>query len=818
MFKQNYKYKVSELLNILSPSSFQLFDREAGIQYLAYDTRRIYKPESSLFFAFEANRDGHEFIRDAYFLGVRNFVIQKNFTEFLLAFPDANWILVDSTWSAFEKLVTFHRNQLSFPIIGITGSNGKTTVKEWLYFLLSQEFKVGKTPKSYNSKLGVGLSLWDLNTDLDYAIIETGISEKGEMEHIEALVKPKFGIFTNIGGAHQSGFASLEEKIIEKSKLFESVEKWIINQSVLDELDNDDVLPKNYISWQILQTQRNAEGGSHISIQFDKYIASFDIPFLDRASIENACSVYVFLFLIGYDEKLLIERIRILNTLEMRMELKKGAKDRSIIDDSYSNDLHALRIALQFLNQQKQHEIKCLILSDFPLETIGDNEEDINNAYLELKKLIESASIDVLLTVGKETFIRKEELGVEQHFVFSDTDELLKNLEEYLPEKSCVLIKGARKYGFERIGKKLSYQSHQTTLEVNLKALEYNIRKIRKELRPGVQIMAMVKAFSYGSGSYEIANLLQFQQVDYLTVAYVDEGVELRQAGIDLPIVVMNPEYSGFELMISYDLEPEIFDWNILYQWIDFCESQHILHSPIHIKIDTGMHRLGFCPTEILKLAEFITQNPLLNVVSVFSHFVGSGNPELDDFSAKQLEEFRRAADIFINKIGYAVKKHMANSEAIFRFPNAQLDMVRVGIGMYGIYGQNKGLKSVLKLKSHITQIKQVKAGESVGYGRKAILEKDTTVATIRIGYADGYDRRFGNGKGKMLINGEYFPTLGDICMDMCMVDITGQKFSAGEEVVVIEDFQAAAKSIDTIPYELLVNISPRVKRSYYYS
>lgn len=815
-------YTIESVARILGAGSSVLNDPGQVVRYLAYDTRKLFQPAESLFFALRSKRNGHDFIPKAIEKGVRHFVVEKAFDIPGHLQSQANWIVVENTWAALQALATHHRQQFSIPVIGITGSNGKTLVKEWLFQLLSYDKKVYRTPKSMNSQLGAAISLWGLNEGHELAIIEAGISEPGEMDNLAAMIRPVIGIFTNIGMAHQEGFESLQAKALEKSKLFNNAQLWIGSVALQSQLSACKTIHENARIWQIhdLQNLGLDDPGTKIEITFDSRRESFWIPFRDMASIENAAHVYVCMRLLGYDTETLNMRLKHLHPVEMRLELKQGHHRRTLIDDSYSNDSHALGIALDFLKQQQQHKTRCLILSDLAESAVSSFEsEHLDLVYNTIAKRIQEAEIDVLLSVGPETYKRQGKLGATRHLAYKSMPDLLDEINLQLPADCSVLIKGARIFGFEKISRLLSAQSHQTALEINMATLEHNIRLFRRQLQPGVKIMAMVKAFSYGSGSYEIANLLQFHQIDYLAVAYSDEGKALRDAGIQIPIMVMNPEPAAFEMMESADLEPEIFNFELLREWGHrTSQKPHGLPVKIHLKVDTGMHRLGFQWHELEQLDEVLRKYPHLKIQSVLSHMVASGQTEHDEFSREQIRRLQAFAQELKRRIGYDFIMHIANTEGIARFPEAHLDMVRLGIGMYGLTDRLAGLEPVIRLKTHVSQLHKVAKGETVGYGRKGILHRNSLVATVRVGYADGYDRRFGNGIGEMRIHGENVPTLGDICMDMCMLDVTDLPYvSVGDEVIVLDDFQEAAFKIGTIPYELLVGISQRVRRLYYY-
>ncbi len=804
---------ICEELNIRPLISNDLLSK---ISELVYDSRKVNNPDESLFFALKATRDGHDFIPDAYKKGIRNFVI-SNPVAFFEGKNDVNVIQVDNVLQFMQELVAYHRKQFQYPIIGITGSNGKSIVKAWLFQLLIPEKKVYQSPKSYNSQLGVALSLWNLGPQYDLAIIEAGISEPGEMSSLQQMIQPNIGIFTNIGVAHSQNFSSKQEKLKEKMKLFSQVDTLIAGS---DYIDTEQIDPNiRLVTWgrtdrdqiQLIQEETHNQL-SKLKIRIGEVICICQVPFTDRASIENIMSCIACMYFMGYDAETIVERIQNLKPLEMRLQLKKGINNSSIIDDSYSNDLASLKISLEFLNQQNQHNSKTLILSE--MEGLAESEK----LQQKLIGLLNSSELQKFIWVGnKYPWLKDIEIDLMKEY--ATTEEFLEHLTELNLSDESILIKGARKFQFERIVQRLALRSHGTVLEINLNAISNNLMLYRSLIPKNVKLMAMVKAFSYGSGSFEVANLLQFSKVDYLTVAFADEGVELRTAGIALPIMVLSPDRDTFQSLIQHNLEPEVYSMDFLHEFIEFLEEQKINDFKIHLKLDTGMHRLGFFPSEIDAVVEKLKSQKQVRVQSFFTHLVASGDPNQDEFTASQISSYLTAAQKLEQGLGYTFIKHVANTSAIVRWPQAHLDMVRLGIGLYGVDMDKNlpNLEQVSCLKTTVTQIKELQAGETVGYDRKGVLSRDSKIATVKIGYADGYARRFGNSVGKMQINGFLAPTVGNICMDMCMLDVTGQDVQVGDEVLVFPDLMQAASDIGTIPYELLVNISSRVKRVYYY-
>lgn len=807
-------YTLKILLDHIEYSHVKISDDSAIILDIAYDTRKIYHGTTSLFFALINQRDGHDYIREAYEKGVRSFVVSRHDIDFD-NYDDANFIWVDNTLKSLQDLAKFHRNQFSYPVIGITGSNGKTIVKEWLFQLLSPDYNCYQSPKSYNSQLGVPLSLWKMSDSFNLAIIEAGISHPGEMSSLADIIRPTVGVFTNVGTAHQEGFISTEQKLLEKWELFNSAQAIVSPSSYL----SDEILKDNRVyTWgresnsfvQIIDVKYRLKD-TLFSFIFQGSSFEFLIPFTDKASVENVLTCITVLFQLGYKTDIIAQRISMLEPLEMRLKLKRGKNQTSIIDDSYSNDLGSLQIALDFLNQQNQHQDKKIILSDF------EGEEWTLSFEAQLMKILKGSSISDYFFVGPRWQHVVHELV--NAYVFNTAQELFSHLLAKPISDATVLVKGARKYKFETICSHLVEQTHETVLEINLKAIEHNIQQYRSKLNPNVKMMAMVKAFSYGSGGYEVANVLQFNKIDYLTVAFVDEGVALRKAGISLPIMVLSPHESTFEDLLSYSLEPEIYSLRILMSFTRFLSENQIKSYPIHIKLDTGMHRLGFMPEEFDQLLDQLLKNEHVKVSSIFSHLVGAGSSDFLSFTQYQIDLFLKYSSKLEDALGYTVIKHICNTSGIIHHPEAHLDMVRLGIGLYGFDMAPKGinLETVSQLKTTITQIKHLGKSETVGYDRKGVLSRDSVIATVKIGYADGYDRRLGNGVGKMKINGSLVPTIGNICMDMCMLDITDIEAREGDEVVIFPNLVQSAKDIGTIPYELLTSISSRVKRVYFY-
>jgi alanine racemase len=813
-------YKPKEISLILNAQAF-IKDEYSTIRTLLTDSRKLNDPLNALFFALKGRRNAHDFIPDVYKKGVRNFVISDS--DFPIDnFPDANFFLVNESLIALQILAKTHRLNFDYPVIGITGSNGKTIVKEWLYQILAPEINIVRSTKSFNSQLGVPISVWEMGIENDLAIFEAGISKVGEMHNLAEIIHPTIGILTNIGEAHHSGFESIDQKIVEKLKLFDKVDLFIYSHKYLSEING--TLPgENKFTWsfsesadlQVFKVESIENNFSRLHAKYLNKTLEIHIPFNDQASIENAVICWATMLALEYDPEIISQRLEKLSPVGMRLELKNGINNCSIIDDSYSLDVSSLAIALDFLKQQNQHPRRTLILSDIP----GD---DSKLMYDKISNLIIDKSVDRLITVGEK--IGKYALLFPCEVqLFKNTAELIENLPFIKFQNETILLKGARAFGFENISRLLTQKVHETVLEINLNALEHNLNYYKSKIGSGTKLMAMVKAFSYGSGSFEIANLLEFNQVDYLAVAYADEGVALRKAGTTLPIMVMSPDSMAFDTIIEHELEPEIYSMRVLNDFIDVLKIKGLSSYPIHIKLDTGMHRLGFMENELDELLLFLNDSKHIHVNSVFSHLVASDNPEHDLFTRSQISLFTNLSNQISKVLKYPFLRHLANSSGISRWPDAQFEMVRLGIGLYGIDSaltKNSPLQTVTSLKTSISQIKHIPAGDTIGYSREGKMPNGGTIATVKIGYADGYNRKMGNGKGKMIVKGQIVPTIGKICMDMCMIDITGVPAEEGDEVILFNDIvriEQIANQLDTVPYEVLTSISQRVKRIYYY-
>lgn len=800
-------------------------DDESNIFHLLTDSRKLTQPESSLFFALTSERnDGHKYIEELYSKGVRNFVIGLHYS-FPIQLRGCTVIAVSDTLLALQQLAAYHRCKFSLPVAGITGSNGKTIVKEWLYQLLKDEYNVVRSPKSFNSQIGVPLSVWQIRPEHGMALFEAGISRQGEMQKLAEIIRPNIGVFTNLGNAHSEGFASQEEKLNEKFQLFADCDVLIYSK--------DDTAVKNKaheffelypmtkgISWSIHDRAtitankiEKDERGTSISFEYRATTFTFRIPFTDDASVHNALTCVCFLLAVERLSPELLQKFNTLHAVEMRLQLREGSRNCTIINDTYNSDIQSLKIALDFLNQQNQHQQKTLILSDI-LES-GSNQDEL---YRNVAEMIEQAGVNRIIGVGKDICQQFQKFSINKKFFFN-TAHFLENYNSFTFQDEIILIKGARSFEFEKITRLLENKIHATVMEINLNALVNNLNVYRNSLYPGTRVMAMVKAFSYGSGSHEIAKTLEYHRVDYLTVAYADEGVVLRKAGVKTPIMVMNPEPGSFLNLAEYNLEPEIYNRYILDDLLNHVEGGE---TGIHLELDTGMRRLGFDEQELDALLVVLKKNPNLIVKSVFSHLAASDENKHDLFTWEQIEKFELMSSYLIRSLGYPVLRHILNSSGITRFPEAQFDMVRLGIGLYGVDPSamfQPQLENVGSLKTIISQLRKIKAGESVGYSRKGQVKEDATIAVVAIGYADGLDRGLSNGNGHMLVNGKPAPIVGNICMDMTMLDVSRIDCKEGDEVLVFgKDLPITelAKNIDTIPYEILTGISQRVRRVYF--
>ncbi|MDE5782775.1 MAG: bifunctional UDP-N-acetylmuramoyl-tripeptide:D-alanyl-D-alanine ligase/alanine racemase [Prevotella sp.] len=802
-------------------------EAEASIGWLLTDSRSLCFPEQTLFFSLRTKRnDGHKYIDELYRRGVRNFVVD---TLPPILFPDANFLKVPSPLAALQRLAERHRDEFGIPVVGITGSNGKTWVKEWLYQILMPSMKVTRSPKSYNSQIGVPLSVWLLNENTKVALFEAGISEAGEMLALHDIIQPTIGVLTSLGTAHQENFRSFDEKCMEKLQLFRDTE-------VLVYPSDDDTISRcirrlQYQGERVGWSRFNEKApmyvrteGRNVSYVYKGVEGHYEIPFFDEASIENSITCATVALHLGLSPEEIAERMACLEPIAMRLEVKEGQRGLTLINDSYNSDINSLDIALDFMNRRPEREgkRKTLILSD-----ICQSGESPVELYGEVACLLKKRGIDKLIGIGAELSANAQVFDVSEKIFLANTEAFLQSPAIRGLHNEVVLLKGARLYGFERISELLEQKVHETILEVNLNAVVDNLNHFRSFLKPETKMVCMIKADAYGAGAVEIAKTLQDHRVDYLAVAVADEGVILRKAGITQNIIVMNPEMSSFKTLFDYDLEPEVYSFRLMDALIKATHHQGITGWPVHIKFDTGMCRLGFNISEnaggsdIPELIDRLKHQSAIIPRSVFSHFVGSDSDDFNAFSKRQFEAFDQASRQLQAAFSHKILRHIDNSAGIEHFPERQLDMCRLGIGLYGVdpYNPNSHLSTVSTLKTTILQIRKVPAGESVGYSRRTILKRDSRIAAIPIGYADGLNRRLGNRHGYCLVNGQKAEYVGNICMDVALVDVTDVVCQEGDSVEIFGKglpVTVLSETLDTIAYEVLTGVSNRVKRIYF--
>ncbi|MFP9113015.1 bifunctional UDP-N-acetylmuramoyl-tripeptide:D-alanyl-D-alanine ligase/alanine racemase [Flavobacterium sp. RHBU_3] len=796
---------------------FEGIQPDMEIDNVSIDSRSLQNNGGTLFFALTGqNRDGHQFIPALIEKGVQNFVVNHVPAG---SEGKANFFIVPDTLKALQDFAIYYRQLYNFPVIAITGSNGKTIVKEWLNYLLSPDYNIIRSPKSYNSQVGVALSVIGINEHHDLGIFEAGISTVDEMEKLEPIIRPVIGILTHIGSAHDEGFENSAQKVSEKLKLFTHVKTLVLqNNAEVINLVPDGV---HTFSWgyndenAVVNIHRvAAAGGTQLTFS---YRGSFDIniPFADDASVENAISCAMTMLSLDYSAETIAARMAGLYPVELRLQVKNGINDCTIIDDSFNADYQSLKIALDFLEQHKTHQEKTVILSD-----VFQSGFDTSVLYAKVAKLLAGHNISRVIGIGET--ISRELADFPNFYPYKDTKEFLANFKPSGFNDQTILVKGARSFRFDEIVVLLEEKTHETVLEINLNAVVHNLNFYKSRLKPETKIMVMVKAFGYGAGSYEIAKTLSHEKVDYLGVAFADEGIDLRNAGISTPIIVMNPENTAFESMIAYNLEPEIYSAKELRAFIALAQQKNLSNYPIHIKLDTGMHRLGFQENQLEELISLLRNNNFVEVRSIFSHLSASDSPQFRDFTLEQISKFEAWSTVLTEALTIKPIRHILNTSGIYHYPQSQYDMVRLGIGLYGVGNdatEQKFLQNVGTLKTVILQIKQVPAGDSVGYGRRYMARQLVSVATLPIGYADGIRRAWGNGKGYVTINGRKAPILGSICMDMLMVDVTGIDCKEGDTAVIFGEgptVHEMAEVLETIPYEILTSISQRVKRVFY--
>ena len=803
---------------------------EARIDWLLTDSRSLAFPETTLFFALRTPvGDGHKYIPDLYRRGVRNFVVGTVPENHETDYPDANFLRVLSPLKALQRLAERHREEYVLPVIGITGSNGKTVVKEWIYQLLMISMNVTRSPRSYNSQVGVPLSVWLLDERSRIGVFEAGISQPGEMQALRAIIQPTIGVMTNIGPAHQENFSTIQEKCHEKLLLFKDAKVLIYNEdeAVVAECVKDFGFSGRLFSWSrkdenatvfVRAIEPTEDGKTRIAYFFNGTAAEYTLPFADEASIQNSITALCVCLYLGLTPTDIARRMALLEPVAMRLEVVQGVRGCTLINDAYNSDAAALDIALDFMNRRAKEQAakgRTLILSD--IFQTGIPAEEL---YAKVAEMLKSRGVERLIGVGPAISAAHTLFPIKKSF-YPTSEALLESGELDTIHDEIILLKGARNFGFEQIAKALSLRVHETTLDVNLEAIAENLHFYRSFMKPETKLTCMVKASAYGAGSVEIAKTLQERGVDYLAVAVADEGAELRRAGITAGIIVMNPEMSAFGTLFEYELEPEIYSFNLLDALIRAARRQGITDFPVHLKLDTGMHRLGFNPkTDIPVLIDRLSHQRALIPRSVFSHFVGADSDGFDDFSEKQFKLFDEASRTLQAAFPHKILRHICNSAGIERFPERHLDMVRLGLGLYGIDPiDNRVLHNVATLRTTILQIRDVPAGDSIGYSRKTVLDRPSRIAAIPIGYADGLNRHLGNRRGYCLVNGQKADYVGNICMDVCMIDVTDIPCREGDSVEIFGDalpVTVLSDLLETIPYEVLTSVSNRVKRVYF--
>ncbi|SNR23407.1 bifunctional UDP-N-acetylmuramoyl-tripeptide:D-alanyl-D-alanine ligase/alanine racemase [Flavobacterium sp. ov086] len=803
-------------------------DTDIFVDHISIDSRSLQNGSQTLFFALSGvNNDAHLYIPELIEKGVQNFVVQY--------IPEncsgkANFLVVKNSLDALQEFASYYRDLFDFPIIGLTGSNGKTIVKEWLNFLLSPDYNIIRSPKSYNSQVGVPLSVIAINEKHNLGIFEAGISTVNEMVNLEKIIKPTIGVLTNIGSAHDEGFQNLEQKINEKLLLFKKSKVIIYQKNEIvdlclnDFLKTNDLKDRKIFSWSFTDNSADVfilkkENKNDITIIQYKYKGesfSLEIPFSDLASIENAVSCLLVLLYFEYDFATIQNRMQMLYPVRMRLEVKNGINNSSIIDDSYSSDFQSLKIALDFLeSQKKKNATKTIILSDI-VQSGFSNEE----LYTKVAQLIADNKVNRIIAIGGtiSSFAAK----FPNCITFPNTAEFIAQIDSLNFNNETILIKGARSFQFEQIVSLLEEKTHETVLEINMDSISHNLNYYKSKLADDVKIMVMVKAFGYGNGGLEIAKLLEHHKVDYLGVAFADEGISLKNGGIKLPIMVLNPESTSFPSIIQYELEPEIYSIKGLNAFLKIAREKNLKDFPIHIKLDTGMHRLGFEEHNLSELIETLKGNSSVKVKSVLSHLATSDEVKHFDFVLSQINLFDKLSSKLISALDINPIRHILNTSGISNFPNAQFNMVRLGIGLYGVSNdpaEQKYLENVGTLKSIISQVRTIPNGDSVGYGRRFMAEKETRIATIPIGYADGISRLWGNQVGFVIIKNQKAPIVGSVCMDMLMVDVSNIDCKDGDSVIIFGESPTVvemAEALKTIPYEIMTSISQRVKRVFF--
>ncbi len=824
-------YTIQEIANAVNGElKFGFFQGEK-IDNILIDSRQINAPHKSIFVALISDKnDGHQYLQNAYEKGVRNFLISDN--KFSKQLTNANFIIVPNTLISLQQLATTHRNKFNLKTIGITGSNGKTIIKEWLFELLNESYFTVKSPKSYNSQIGVPLSIWQIHKDHQLGIFEAGISTTNEMEKIAPIIHCDVGIFTNIGAAHSQGFDSIEQKVAEKMKLFQFAKTIIYCkdhpeiQNTIQSIDSNKLFSWSFeksANLEITKKETTEYNNTLLTALYQGANIQINIPYTDEAYVENAIHCWACCLHLGIENNVIQQRISQLQPLAMRLEMKNGINNSYLINDSYNSDLDSLKIALDFLSQQAGNNSKTIIISDIPQSGISSTQ-----LYQKIADLMIEKNVSKVIGIGNQitNIVDYLPANIEQQFFYS-TDQFIQKLIDpnYTKEfaNQYILIKGARVFQLEKVSAFLANKIHETVFEINLNAIAHNLKFFKSRLNADTKMMVMIKASAYGSGSTEVARLLDYNGVDYFATAYPDEGIQLRKEGIKTPIMVLNAAVHSFDAMLRYDLEPEIYSHRQLDQLIEFTNSKSNANFNIHLKIDTGMHRLGFEEKNIPSLVKKLKNNSAIKVNSIFSHLAASEDKNEDKFTNQQIQIFEKIYTQITTEIGYKPMRHLLNSPGIIRFPQYQMDMVRLGIGLYGLDMSQTiedQLEIVHTLKATISQIREVNKGETIGYNRKELATSKLKIATISIGYADGLPRLAGHRKYFVFIHNQLKPIVGSVCMDMCMVDITGEdQIKEGDDVIIFgknPSVKKLAEIAQTIPYEIFTNISERVKRVYF--
>ena len=825
-------YSITEISNALEVTGERIIDEDAIVSQLLTDSRSLTVPEETIFFALRTEGgDGHNFIPDLFGKGVRNFVVASDY------YPQpecaaANYIAVESPLDALQALATFHRRRFrELPVIGITGSRGKTAVKEWLYQLLKDDYRIVRSPRSYNSQIGVPLSLWDIDNNTDLAIIEAGISQVGEMDNLQAMIRPTIGIITNLGSEHNDGFSSMEQKAQEKAKILFNCECIIfcaddplVTHTIAPLVESDVAIT---MSWsrnhcdaplQVDGTDRT-ERSTTLNYTYDDIPGSVTIPFTADRDLNNAITCLAVLLHVGLDRDVIAERMATLTPVGTRLNVIEGVNNCTVIVDSYTSDYNSLTPALNFMTRRAGNRPCTVILSDLGTESYSGDE-----LYIRVSELLKTKRVNRLVGIGKEMCRYRQYFeGLPLARFYNDTQEFVSDVAKGDFEDETVLIKGDPSFGFSQIIDLLEAKQHITVMEVDLNALAHNFKFFKSLIKPETKTVGMVKASGYGAGSYEIAKTLQDCGCDYLAVAVHDEGVDLRKASITMPIIVLNPNGVNYKAMFQYRLEPELYNMDMGRELIKEGKKYGVKDFPVHIKIDSGMHRLGFTREQLPELIAMLKEQDVIKPASMFTHLAVADEPAQDEYTQAQFDYYDVCSKELQQAFDHHIMRHVLNTSGIVRFPERQYDMVRIGIGLYGIRtlfdGSEDTLKPVSALRSIIISIKEWPAGTTVGYGRHGVLQRDSRIATVNIGYADGFDRHFGNGRVSMWIGGKLCPTVGNVCMDAVMIDVTDVPCKVGDTVEIFGEHvpvEQLSEARGTIPYEILTSVSPRVKRVYY--